>query len=164
MSIINTGICLLCVPFTINIAAGICTKLEGMDGAYNKYDTEMRLNHIVTQLDIVIENLEEIRNNQNKLYSEMLKANNTLRSMRASMGRMEGKISGILAGMGAIYMQGEFQNAQLSAIRFQTEKLLESSELNAYLNGCNNRQLSYMNRMNYLAGHYDNPYGNYTPV
>lgn len=146
------------------IAAGICTKLEGMDGAYNKYDTEMRLNHIVTQLDIVIENLEEIRNNQNKLYSEMLKANNTLRSMRASMGRMEGKISGILAGMGAIYMQGEFQNAQLSAIRFQTEKLLESSELNAYLNGCNNRQLSYMNRMNYLAGHYDNPYGNYAPV
>ena len=135
-----------------------------MDGAYNKYDTEMRLNHIVTQLDIVIENLEEIRNNQNKLYSEMLKANNALRSIRASIGRMEGQISGILAGMGAIYMQGKFQNEQLSLIRAQTEKLLESSELNAYLNACNNRQLSYMNRMNYLAGHYDNPYGSYTPV
>ena len=80
------------------------------------------------------------------------------------MGRMEGQINGILAGMGAIYMQGEFQNAQLSAIRSQTEKLLESSELSAYLNGCNHRQLSYMNRMNYLAGHYDNPYGSYAPV
>ena len=43
-------------------------------------------------------------------------------------------------------------------------ELQHSSELANYLAECNNRQLSYMNRMNYLAGRYDNPYGNYAPV
>lgn len=43
-------------------------------------------------------------------------------------------------------------------------ELQHSSELANYLAECNQRELHYMNRMNYLAGHYDNPYGNYAPV
>ena len=42
--------------------------------------------------------------------------------------------------------------------------LQKSSELTNYLTECNQRELHYMNRMNYLAGNYDNPYGNYAPV
>ena len=146
------------------IAAGICTKLEGPDGAYNKYDIEMRMDRMITQLDEVIENLHIIQNNQNKLYFEMCDVSRKIDKLQSSINEISSQLSYTIMGLETIYEQGEKQNAQLATIRSQTEKLLESSELNSYLVECNNRQLSYMNRMNYLAGNYDNPYGNYSPV
>lgn len=146
------------------IAAGICTKLEGSDGAYNKYDIEMRMDRMITQLDEVIENLHIIQNNQIKLYDEMCGISQKIDKLQSSMDAIATQLDYVIMGLGAIYEQGAEQIEQLAIIRSQTEKLLESSELNNYLVECNNRQLNYMNRMNYLAGNYDNPYGNYSPV
>ena len=147
-----------------SIATGICTRLEGPDGAYNKYDVEMRMDKMITQLDEVIENLHIIQNNQNKLYSEMRGISQKIDRLQLSMNEIARQLDCVIAGLGAIYEQGERRNTQLATIRSQTEKLLESSELSNYLAECNQRELHYMNRMNYLAGHYDNPYGNYAPV
>lgn len=51
------------------ICAGRCSTLEGHEGAYNLYETEMRLDQIITRLDKVIANLGAIRENQFMLFS-----------------------------------------------------------------------------------------------
>lgn len=49
--------------------SGRCNSLEGADGAYNIYELEVRLDRIITKLDIIISNLEQIRSNQYYLYT-----------------------------------------------------------------------------------------------
>ena len=51
------------------IDSGRCNELEGADGAYNIYELEVRLDRIITQLDIIISNLEQIKANQYYLYT-----------------------------------------------------------------------------------------------
>lgn len=132
------------------ICAGRCTTLEGHEGAYNILELEMKLNHISTQLDRVIMNLEAIRANQYMLYSCLQESNRKMNILLQE----ESRIADSMQEFGA---QSYEMNRRLG-------ELQHSSELANYLAECNNRQLSYMNRMNYLAGHYDNPYGNYSPV
>lgn len=132
------------------ICAGRCTTLEGHEGAYNILELEIRLNRIITQLDRVIMNLEEIRANQFMLYRCLQESNSKMNMLLQE----ESRIADSMQGLGA---QSYEMNRRLG-------ELQHSSELANYLAECNNRQLSYMNRMNYLAGHYENPYGNYAPV
>lgn len=150
------------------IASGRCSRLDGSDGAYNKFDIETRMDKIITQLDTVIQNLEQIRQNQYMLYVEMKNAEEKILVLQGTVNQISKKMNVIIAGIGAVYEQGERHNAQLNwqlqKIQSQTEELLKTSELAAYFEACNQRELHYMNRMNYLAGHYDNPYGNYAPV
>ena len=51
------------------LATGRCTVLTGADGAYNLYESEIRANRIIAQLDQVIDSLEQIKANQYKTYS-----------------------------------------------------------------------------------------------
>ena len=64
-------------------------------------------------------------------------------------------------GLGSLGIQLEGHTEMMNA---RIANLQKSSELTNYLTECNQRELHYMNRMNYLAGNYDNPYGNYAPV
>ncbi len=50
------------------IDTGRCNSLEGADGAYNLFELEVRLDRIITKLDVIIRNLEQIRSNQYYLY------------------------------------------------------------------------------------------------
>jgi len=52
-------------------SSGVCNKLTGHEGAYNKYDTELLLNRILIKLDEILEHLEDIKDNQRKLYDTM---------------------------------------------------------------------------------------------
>jgi len=54
---------------------GRCTTFSGADGAYNLYESESRQDKIISQLDAVIYNLEDIRNGQFALYSALNEAN-----------------------------------------------------------------------------------------
>lgn len=150
------------------VASGRCSALEGADGAYNKYELEIRMDKIIVQLDKVIKNLELIRSNQYKLYIEMKNAENELKRIHSSVNHISEQMNTVIVGMEAIYAQNERNNerlnAQMQMIRNQTEELIRNSGLSAYFAECNQRELHYMNRMNYLAGHYDNPYGSYAPV
>lgn len=132
------------------LCAGRCKTLEGHEGAYNILELEIRLDRIITQLDRVIENLEAIRANQYMLYSCLKESNRKMDMLLQE----ETRIADSMQNLGT---QSYEMNRRLG-------ELQHSSELANYLAECNNRQLSYMNRMNYLAGHYDNPYGNYAPV
>lgn len=153
-------------------ASGRCSTLEGHEGAYNILEQEIRLDHIVLRLDQVIVNLEKIRQNQYMLYEAM-------QSVNANVSRLYGAVltmnDNIKRGMEAIYerqgeqidvlcQQGKIQDQQMAELNAQIAELQKTSEVTNYINERNQRELHYMNRMNYLAGHYDNPYGNYVPV
>ena len=51
------------------LETGRCSQLEGPDGAYNLYESEIRANRIISQLDQVLVSLEEIKANQYAAYS-----------------------------------------------------------------------------------------------
>lgn len=59
-------------------ASGRCTELTGANGAYNLFETELRQNLIINQLEQVNANLEEIKANQYILYQGISKINNSL--------------------------------------------------------------------------------------
>ena len=52
-----------------------CSTLTGHEGAYNIYENEIRLNRIITQLNDVINRLDEIKDNQYYLYDLISDAN-----------------------------------------------------------------------------------------
>lgn len=132
------------------LCAGRCTTLEGHEGAYNILEMEVRLDRIITQLDDVLKNLAAIQANQYTLYSCLQDSNQKINMLLQEESRMADSLQGI--------------GAQTTTMNARLANLQRSSELTNYLAECNQRELHYMNRMNYLAGNYDNPYGNYAPV
>ena len=65
--------------------AGRVTELEGSDGAYNLYESELRMNLIVDKLDTVISNLEAIKQYQYGLYKELKKTDDTLNNIASEI-------------------------------------------------------------------------------
>lgn len=76
------------------VLAGRCTQLEGHEGAINIYESEIRLNRIICQLDDVLDNLEEIKSNQRELFYTISDANErTQRLLNSTVSRLESKLS-----------------------------------------------------------------------
>ena len=50
---------------------GRCDTLTGPHGAYNMYEDEVRKDTVISQLNVVIENLEKIKQNQYMLYQQV---------------------------------------------------------------------------------------------
>ena len=113
---------------------GVCTQLEGHEGAYNKYDTESRLDQIIVNMDQVIKHLEEIKEIQWMLYEAIEESNCKVGQLINSCERMSNQLNGIQA-----------QGAELNA---RIERLQTTSDLNLYVNACAKRELEYMNRAN----------------
>ncbi len=63
------------------LMAGRCTTLEGHEGAYNIFETELRLNRICAKLDTVIEHLSDIQDNQMVLYDAIQDGNRASRQL-----------------------------------------------------------------------------------
>lgn len=53
------------------LITGRCEELTGPHGAYNLYEDEVRKDMIISQMNQVIQNLEQIKANQYKLYEEV---------------------------------------------------------------------------------------------
>ena len=51
--------------------SGRVSTLEGPDGAYNLYESELRQNLIINRLEKIVDDLEQIKNNQYILYTEL---------------------------------------------------------------------------------------------
>ena len=52
--------------------------LSGYEGAYNLYEQELRMNIVISQLEDIYDQLEEISTNQYMLYSAICESNNLL--------------------------------------------------------------------------------------
>lgn len=58
--------------------SGRCSSLHGSDGAYNLYESEKRQDLIITHLEVIEQNLSDIKNNQYMIYTAMCETNNIL--------------------------------------------------------------------------------------
>lgn len=112
---------------------GVCTQLEGHEGAYNKYDTESRLDYIICQLDEVIRHLEDIKNNQYQLYAAIKESNRKYDKLIQNTQNVMNQLNGIQA-------QGAELNSRIA-------QLQTTSDLTLYENACSHQELSYLHRM-----------------
>lgn len=68
--------------------SGRCVALEGAEGAYNLYESELRQNIIIGQLDRVVSQLAVIQQNQYTLYTEIQKTNAILEDVKGELGNI----------------------------------------------------------------------------
>lgn len=139
------------------ICAGRCSELEGHEGAYNILETEIRLDRIISQLDLVVANLEQIKRNQFMLYSAVQESNQRLNQITGAIGDMSASLEGIYSGTSQL----NENTAQLNA---HIAELQKNSALTAYHAERAQKELAYMNRMDYLAGRNDDVFFNHPPV
>ena len=78
------------------LESGRCTKLTGTNGAYNLYEDEMRKDRIISQLNTIIDNLEQIKQNQFMLYQQMNKILEETQQISASLRHIEYTTDAIL--------------------------------------------------------------------
>ena len=67
------------------LVSGRCEKLEVTNGAYNLYESEVRANRVIEQLDTVIDSLEQIKSNQYMMYSAMCSMKKELTQLNDTM-------------------------------------------------------------------------------
>ena len=77
--------------------SGRFAELEGPLGAYNRYEDEVRLNRIITQIGQVIQNLENIKENQSLLYNRLSDVKTSLDYMTYDITRTLNEIKGLKA-------------------------------------------------------------------
>lgn len=75
--------------------SGRCMTLEGHEGAYNIFETELRQNVIIGKLDEVIRCLNRIAENQGMLYSAIQKSNHMLNGMSNELKRISSNLTTI---------------------------------------------------------------------
>lgn len=137
--------------------AGRCDALEGHEGAYNILETEIRLDRIVSQLDQVITHLERIEQNQFMLYSVIQRSNQWLGQIMDSTNRMTSRLEDF-------YSYSVQLNDQAAELNTRIAELQASSALTAYHAERTQKELAYMNRMDYLSGRNDDVFWNHPPV
>ena len=76
------------ISFCEYFESGICDQLTGHEGAYNKYEQDVKLNYILTKLDIIISHLEDIKRNQDMLYQAISETNRIVSRVESSNQRM----------------------------------------------------------------------------
>ena len=134
-----------CNPIMVNsiyeyLASGRTSTLEGPHGAYNILETEIRLDHIITQLDRIYRSLEQIKRNQYMLYC-------AIKENSQKVERLAGSVDQVLAKLGNA-------NARITDISAGLNELKSHSAAAAYAAERTSIELHYMNRMKYLAGEY----------
>lgn len=139
------------------ICAGRCTELEGHEGAYNILETEIRLDRIISQLDFIVANLEQIKRNQFMLYSAVQESNQRLSQITGAIGDMS-------ASLDNIYNSTSQLNENAAQLNTHIIELQKDSALTAYYVERTQKELAYMNRMDYLSGRNDDVFWNHPPV
>lgn len=68
------------------LMAGRCAELEGRDGAYNLYESEIRANLIISKLTDIEKSLKKIEQSQYMICSQLSEMNRTLDRINDTMG------------------------------------------------------------------------------
>lgn len=83
------------VMFCEYIEAGRCSQLEGHEGAYNIYESELRQNIIIAKLNDVINRLEQIKDNQWMLYTAIQRGNQKVDQLCSATYESAKRLEGI---------------------------------------------------------------------
>ncbi len=71
------------------LISGRCTELEGPNGAYNLYESELRQNIIIDKLDTIIGQLESLNRTMNTMCNAIQTTNRLLGNISMTLGRIE---------------------------------------------------------------------------
>lgn len=107
--------------------SGRCETLTGHEGAYNIYESELRMNVIISKLDIVINRLDEIRNSQYMLYDAINSSNNIA-------GRMLNTVNNLADNMVEVVNNQQViaYNSRIAAQNTELLTWLKIGELSKY--------------------------------
>ena len=124
------------------IRSGRCTTLKeekgfASGGAYNLLEQENLQKTIILHLDKILQSLNKIQANQCILYNAIQEGNQKLNDILSGISQISDRIT-----------HATEDRADLDAIQ-------KNSALIAYNTERIEKELSYMNRMNYFAGKYD---------
>ena len=128
------------------IDTGRCSQLEGPNGAYNMFENEVRLDHILLKMDDVIEKLDSIRQSQYQLYAAVTEGNRRTASLLESVAQ-----------------DVKFVSASESEAAKQLTGIAASEKVIAYNTERTRKELEYYNRMRYRLGDYDKVWDNKRP-
>lgn len=116
------------------LETGRCTELQGANGAYNLYESECRSNLIISQLNTIVSQLEQIKQNQYLMYRELTQINVNLRSLNNSMdhvieqlGQMQCSMDDMSQYLGEISYHTERMDHSTAKIAFNTRKLVDTT-------------------------------------
>ncbi|MBR5272839.1 MAG: hypothetical protein IKU25_05530 [Clostridia bacterium] len=70
------------------LLSGRCEALDGVNGCYNLYESELRANIIINKLEAIGDSLEQIKGNQYMLYSQLSQINTELNSLNSTTTAM----------------------------------------------------------------------------
>lgn len=128
------------------IDTGRCSQLEGPNGAYNMFESEVRLDHILLKMDDVIRQLDSIRQSQYQLYVAVSEGNRRTASLLESVSQ---DVKSVSASGGEAAKQLSNISASEKVIAYNTERT--------------RKELEYYNRMRYRLGDYDKVWDNRLP-
>lgn len=126
-------------------------SLEGPDGAYNRFEEEIRLDRIIAELDTVVRCLSSIRNSQTMLYSAIQESNRRSDMIIDSINNMSNGLKNLNENMNE---HNRIQDEQI-------KKIQQNTYFAAYCAEQSQKELQYMNRMNYLLGKNDDVFYNF---
>ena len=131
-----------------------CYSLGGPDGAYNLLENEIKLEQIITRLDNIIEKLDAIQNNQFFLYSAIKKSNQQSVQILEAIHNMADNLE---------FLSKNF-SSQSTELHEEIANLQKTSVLTAYHEERIQKELSYMNRMNYFTSRNDGTFNSFPPT
>lgn len=117
-----------------------------MKEAYNKYDQELLMGHIINELSKISRSLEEIKQNQFILYSALQSSNRLLDQLTRQTGDFYTQASQRLMNM----------EQSASNIDSKISEILKTSEITAYCCGEAQKELTFMRRMSQYEGLIEN--------
>lgn len=124
-------------------------RCSTLGDAYNLFESEIRLDRIILQLDHILSSLEDIKNNQYTLYAGIQDMNRQMQQMNINAENISQKIDSLSESVQDISTYDD------SRIIEQLKELQNNSAETSYHTERMQKELEYMNRMHYYSGKYD---------
>ena len=99
------------------LLTGRCEELAGAHGAYNLYEDEVRKDTVISQLNIVIDNLGQIKQNQYMLYQQATLIRNKTTAIKQELQQIKGYTINLteLTALNTYYSALTARNTDISA-------------------------------------------------
>lgn len=107
------------------LMTGRCESLDGVNGAYNIYENEIRLDTIITQLDEIKIKLDEIKQNQYMMYK-------TMKDIQSSLNHLEASMDKAVKALESIDTKATTTNNYLANISQNSEVIAHNTAVSAY--------------------------------
>ena len=132
------------VTFYDYLASGRCETLAGPNGAYNRFEDEIKWNVIITKLDDIVVSLDKIQDNQFMLYQKMCdiqngidQFNDSMNTVIKSVTAIEMNTEDIVAGINMLVKDTKNISENVASISENSSKIVKNTEMIAHYSSVN---------------------------